>query len=106
MSTEDVERSVPSPEQLTSESGVISPTTDHSFLLQAMMENQRTLGEVKNAVDNLQSTVGEHGRKIERISHIVYAAGAVLIVISGIATFVIDKIWDHLVALLRVSGGT
>ena len=106
MSTEDVERSVPSPEQLTSESGVISPTTDHSFLLQAILENQRTLGAVETAVDNLQSTVGEHSKKIDRISHIVYAAAAVLIVISGIATFVLDKIWDQLVALLRVSAGT
>ena len=106
MPAEPAEEAVSSPEQLTAESGRIWSAGDHSFLLQAIMENQRTLGEVKNAVESLQSTVGTHGTKIDRISHIVYAAGAVLVILSGIGAFVLDKIWDQLVTVLAASGAS
>ena len=104
MSDERTESDVPAPEQTVADSGRIWPTQNYSFLLQAIMDSQRTLGEVKNAVESLQSTVGQHGNKIDRISHIVYAAGAVLAVLVSIAAFLLNKIWDRLVMVL--SGAT
>lgn len=79
---------------------------DHSFTLQAIMEMQRSLGELTQAVKTLTDTTKIHGDKIEKISHRVYAAGAVIVVLLGIGTFFLDKIWDTLAAIVKVSGQT
>ena len=104
MPDERTESDIESPEQTVADSGRIWPNLDHSFLLQAIMENQRTLGEVKNAVESLQLTVGQHGTKIDRTSHVVYAAGAVLAVLVSIAAFLLNKFWDGLVMVLSAPG--
>lgn len=100
MPAKDTERAIPSPEQETAESGYIARAGDHSFLLQAIMENQRTLGELKSTLEDIKATVDKHGGKLDSLSHRIYAAGAVLIVILAIAGFILDKIWDQLITLL------
>ena len=79
-------------------------SSDYSFTLQAVMEMKQSIGELTQAVRTLNDTTKAHGDKLDKISHRLYAASAVIVVLTGIAVFVLDKIWDTLVAALKMAG--
>lgn len=58
------------------------------------MAIQATLGKLTEAVETLKAQSKEHGQKLERISHTMYAAGAVMTVVGGISIFILNKVWD------------
>ncbi len=68
------------------------------------MANQQTLGELKSSIEGLQTLVGQHGTKLDKIRLIVYSGVAVLVLLASIGAFVINKIWGSLIALLAASG--
>ncbi len=61
--------------------------SDYSFTLQTIMELQKAVGALTQAVTTLTNEVAEQGRLLDRISHRVYAAGVVLAVAAPIIIF-------------------
>lgn len=79
-----------------------SPSKDYALpTLQAVIEMQRTLGELNQAVKTLTVQSNNQGEKIDKISHRVYAATAVVTVLTGIAYFFLNKIFDVVVNILN-----
>lgn len=82
---------------------IISPTYDHSFMLQAVMDNQRAIGTLIAKVDRLIDDVSDLGEDMGDLKHQAsflkgWLAGAVLMIgiIVAIGAFVIDKSWDSI----------
>lgn len=68
-----------------------------------MMQMQQSLGALTASVDHLKTASDKQSDKLDRISHRIYAAGAVLAVILAGAGFFLNKIWDGLVLLLKAT---
>ncbi len=73
------------------------PGSDYSFTLQTVMELQKTVGQLTQAVNTLTDQQKEQAKKLDGISHKIYAAIVVLLVIGGILTFFAKGINDLLV---------
>jgi len=52
------------------------------------------MGQLTEAVNGLKSKQDEQGKKLDSISHKVYAAVAVLVIIGGVITFFAKSIND------------
>ena len=76
---------------------------DHSFTLQAIMENQRTLGELKGSMDTLKASVDAQGKKLEKHGNIIAVATGAVSVAIVVASFVIDKLWDKVASLVTLN---
>jgi len=61
------------------------------------MELQKTVGQLTQAVNTLTDQQKEQAKKLDGISHKIYAAIVVLLVIGGILTFFAKGINDLLV---------
>jgi hypothetical protein len=72
-------------------------TTDYSFTLQAVMELQKSVGALTEAVNTLKAQVGKQADKLDKISHRVYAFGVVI----AIAAFVANLFAPSLFASFR-----
>jgi hypothetical protein len=59
-----------------------------------------TLGEVKEAIRTLQKTAEDQATKLDSISHQIYTAWAILIVLIGIGGFLLDKFWTVIVKIV------
>ena len=76
-------------------------TVQTGWVVESMMQVQQTLGELKAMTKHLTEESTRHGAKLDRISHIIFAAGAVLAVLMSIGGFLLDKLWDSMVLLLK-----
>jgi hypothetical protein len=74
------------------------PGSDYSFTLQAVMEMQKSVGQLTQAVQTLTEESKQQRAKLDRISHIIYAAGAVITVVGGMIVFLVNKLADALIA--------
>jgi len=84
-------------------------TSEHSFTLQSVMEMQRTLGQLTQAVTTLTEESKKSSAKLDEISHKVYAAqvtikvvGSVLGIIGGGALLLFWKIWATIAPLIQL----
>lgn len=68
------------------------PSPDHSFTLQAIMEMQKSLGKLEQAVITLTEESKKNGEKIDDISHKIYGAkyfiSGICIVITAVGVLV------------------
>lgn len=91
----------------------ISPLSDYSFTLQMIMEMQKTLAQLSQAVKTLTEDVQKREKTVDGISHKIYAAQVVIWVVGGILTllvtilggatvFILDKIWDTILPLVQM----
>jgi len=64
------------------------------------MQMQQSIGELKATVNHLNNASEKHGTKLDRISHIIFAAGVVLAIVLAIGGFLLNKIWDGVFMLL------
>lgn len=85
---------------------------DHSFTLQAIMELQRSTGELRSSVQSLKESIEKLDANIERsqqrmegridrfdekisgVTHKIYAAGVVLVILLAVGGFIVNKAWD------------
>jgi hypothetical protein len=77
------------------------PSGDYSYILEIVMGMQRTLGKIEQAVDTLTTDSRENIRKVSRLSHIIYAAGVVVLIAVAIFSFTANKLADALIAALK-----
>jgi hypothetical protein len=80
------------------------PASDYSFTLQAVMEMQKTVGQLTQAVQTLQEQQKSFSQKLDRISHQIYAALAILLLIGGLLTFFAKSINDVITHAILSSG--
>jgi hypothetical protein len=84
--------------------------SDHSgFILQSVLEMQKTLGQLTQAVTTLTEESKKSSTKLDDISHKVYAAqvtvkvvGALLGAIGSAAIFLFYKIWADIAPLIQL----
>lgn len=80
--------------------------TDYSFTLQAIMELQKTMGGLSEAVNGLKDRTEKQGEKLDKISHRIYAAGVVITVAVPILAFLANWLAPIILAALRGTGGS
>jgi len=79
----------------------------HSFILQSVMEMQKTLGSLDKAVETLAASsekqsnkIDDFNNRIHQIEKRIYAAGAILLLLSGILSLLGPKLLDLLSRLM------
>jgi|GEM_PF-3158633 hypothetical protein len=85
------------------------PSSDHSFTLQTVMEMQKTLGQLTQTVTTLTEESKKCGDIIDKISHKVYAAEKVVVVVGIIlgtlgsaAIYFLVEIWKTVSPLIQL----
>lgn len=79
----------------------VFPGRSFDFTLQGIFEMQKTLGELTQAIKTLTEESKESRKTLSRLSHIIYAAGAVITVLGVIGGWVLGKVWELLVPILQ-----
>lgn len=75
----------------------------HDFVLSAIMENQRTLGELKQSISNIDATIKEQGKDIKSHSKIItFSSGAVTVALI-VGGFFLNKLWDKVSGLITLN---
>lgn len=77
----------------------VRTTVEQSFPLLAVMELQRAVGKLDEAVGTLKEQGKQHSEKLDKISLRIYAATAVLLVLGTILGFLVNKGVDLLIQL-------
>lgn len=84
-------------------------TYDPSFILQSVLEMQKNLGQLNQAITNLTEESKKNGVTLGEISHKVYAAKVVIwiagIVLGGLgsaAVYILCEIWKSIYPLLQL----
>ena len=77
--------------------------SDYSFTLQAVLELQKSVGQLQEAVGTLKEQGKQHAEKLDKISLRIYAATAVLIVLGTIIGSLANKGVDLLIQLKAAS---
>jgi hypothetical protein len=72
-------------------------------LVESMMQMQQAIGELKANVIHLKDASNKQTAKLDRISHIIFAAGVVLAIVLAIGGFFLNKIWDGVFTLLKAA---
>lgn len=94
---DDKERSREStPPRLPDTTPQVYPGQNYDFILQSVFEMQKTLGQVTQAVNTLTEQQKTFASKLEKISHQVYAAIAILVLVGAILTFFAKGINDFI----------
>lgn len=70
------------------------PSGDYSYVLEIVMQMQHSMGQLSEAVNGLKSKQEEQGKKLDSISHKVYAAVAIVLLFGAILTFFAKSIND------------
>ena len=66
-----------------------------------LMELQRTVGELSQSVETLARQSKEHDKKLDRISHRIYAAVAVLTILGAALLWLLNAVSDEIVAVVK-----
>ena len=94
--------------------GTTTPSTvgyvDHSFTLQAIFDLQKSTGQLTEAVTALRRSVDKIDNKLDKIeekvsgvTHKIYAAGVVLLILVTIGGFIVNKAWDLMAKQIQIS---
>ncbi len=73
---------------------------DNSWILQAVMEMQKSVGEMTKAISTLEGTVGDQSKTITWMSRVIFIATGILLATATIGGVVLEKIWTKLVVIL------
>ena len=65
------------------------------------MELQKSTGQLTQAVVTLTDQSKEQGKRLDSISHRMYAATAVLAVFGSILYFFLDRMWTQVLRALQ-----
>ena len=80
------------------------PSGDYSYTVELVGTIQNQLGRLTQAIETLTRDSTDVRRKVDRLSHIVYAAGVVGAILALILGFVANKIADAVIATIKASG--
>jgi hypothetical protein len=75
------------------------------FILQSVLEMQKNIGQLTQAVTTLTDESKKNNIKLDGISHKIYAAevaGGLLVLIGGGVFYLFWKIWDTVAPLIQI----
>ncbi|MHB8173089.1 MAG: hypothetical protein ACYDFU_01335 [Nitrospirota bacterium] len=105
--TRDVDGAVPSQHPQTTPAAY--PSFDHSFTLQAVMEMQKALGKLEQAVTTLTEETRTSKETLGKVSHKVYAAqvtvgviGSIIAAVGGGGLWLFWHIWQVVFPLIQL----
>jgi hypothetical protein len=75
------------------------PGSEFSFTLQTVIEIQKSVGQLQEAVGTLKVQSQRHDEKLDKINLRIYGATAVLIVLGAILGFLLNKGVDLLIQI-------
>ena len=75
--------------------------TDWSWSLQMLMELQNTVGKLSQSVEMLTRQNKEHEKKLDRISHRIYAAVVVLSIVGAVLLWLLHAASDEIVTVVK-----
>ena len=78
------------------------PMADYSFTLQAIMELQRSVGGLVEAVNALKSRTEKQAEILDKISHRIYAASVVIAIALPILAFLTNLLAPALLTALHL----
>jgi hypothetical protein len=61
--------------------------SDYDFVLQGVFDIQKSIGKLEQAVQNLTDQQKEQGKKLDALSHKIYAAIAIILFVGAVLTF-------------------
>lgn len=73
------------------------------FILTTVMELQKTVAGLTTSVENLAALAMRQDQKLDRISHTIYAAAAVVALVGAVGAFFLNKVSDILVDAAKQS---
>lgn len=74
----------------------------HSWVLSAVMENQKSLGLIQGSLNSLNNKIDDMNKTISRHGQILAVATGALLVLTTIGGFTIAHAWDKIVALMSL----
>ena len=78
-------------------------TSEYSFVLQCVMENQRALGALDNAAKSLDGQVKELRTSVDAIKRYIWIAIGIVIGGGAVFGFVLDRGIDKVLDALKVT---
>ncbi len=96
MPTEQTEQPIPSPEQLSAESGTAWVTRNYSWILQELHHVAGDVGKLQEAVGTLKDTVKDQTKALNWIKYVIFIAIGALFVIG----YFIDNRFDQIMEAL------
>ena len=78
---------------------------DHSFTLQAIMEVQRSVGSLENAIKALSERVDRQQRTINWMARVLWMAAGAALVLGPLITWVVTNRFDEILNALAKSAG-
>lgn len=86
------------------ETAVVAPQgyDNHSFILQAIMENQKALGRLEKTLEAMQSDIKGIQDSIHSHSRAIWLSTGVLLCISVLGGFFVNAVWDRAVAVMSI----
>lgn len=95
-------REKPKPESVGAPSefaiGSPQPSGEYIYTLEIVMGMQRTLGKMEQAINTLTEDSRETRKKVNQLSHIIYAASVVVSIFVAVFIFVANKLADAVIA--------
>ena len=78
---------------------------DHSFTLQAIMEVQKSVGSLENAIKALSERVDRQQRTINWMARVLWMAAGAALVLGPLVTWIVTNRFDEILNALAKSAG-
>ena len=78
---------------------------DHSFTLQAIMEVQKSVGSLENAIKALSERVDRQRHTINRMARVLWMAAGAALVLGPLITWIVTNRFDEILNALAKSAG-
>ena len=78
---------------------------DHSFTLQAIMEVQKSVGSLENAIKALSERVDRQRHTINWMARVLWMAAGTALVLGPLITWIVTNRFDEILNALAKSAG-
>ncbi len=102
MATEEHSRGREGPPRDLPQTPPPPPSTEYlGWILQTISELHKTAGELSKSVETLTDQVRKHEEKLDRISHRIYAAVAVMTIVGGVLIWILNAASDEIISVVK-----
>jgi hypothetical protein len=98
----DLRNKESTPPRLAETTPQVYPGQNYDFTLQAVFEMQKTMGQFTQAIQTLTEEAKDSKKTLSRLSHIIYAAAAVLAVLVTVGGWILSRVWELIEPALKL----